>query len=75
VKFVDKSPDDWEDAMRSTSAVLRHTRMSRHGRRGLGRIVTVVRRSRGERMQAIYGAAKARPDSRGGWRPRSAGTA
>jgi NAD(P)-dependent dehydrogenase (short-subunit alcohol dehydrogenase family) len=62
--FVDTSPDDWEQAMRlNLGAVLHVTRA--YAREMVdqewGRIVTIVSDAgrRGERFQAIYGAAKA----------------
>jgi 3-oxoacyl-[acyl-carrier protein] reductase len=62
-KFVDTSPDDWEDAMRlNLGAVLHVTHAYVRGmvEAGWGRIVTVVSDAgrKGERMQAIYGSAK-----------------
>jgi 3-oxoacyl-[acyl-carrier protein] reductase len=63
-RFVDTDPDDWEDAMRlNLGAVLHvtHAYVGAMAEAGWGRIVTVVSDAgrKGERMQAIYGAAKA----------------
>jgi 2-hydroxycyclohexanecarboxyl-CoA dehydrogenase len=62
--FVDTSPEDWEDAMRlNLGAVLHVTHAYAGGMvdAGWGRIVTIVSDAgrKGERFQAIYGAAKA----------------
>jgi 2-hydroxycyclohexanecarboxyl-CoA dehydrogenase len=63
-QFVDTSPDDWEDAMRLNLGAVLHVTHAYVGAMvdaGWGRIVTVVSDAgrKGERMQAIYGAAKA----------------
>jgi 3-oxoacyl-[acyl-carrier protein] reductase len=63
-KFVDTSPEDWEDAMRLNLGAVLHVTHAYVGAMvdaGWGRIVTVVSDAgrKGERMQAIYGAAKA----------------
>jgi 3-oxoacyl-[acyl-carrier protein] reductase len=63
-KFVDTDPDDWEDAMRLNLGAVLHVTHAYVGGMvdaGWGRIVTVVSDAgrKGERMQAIYGAAKA----------------
>jgi NAD(P)-dependent dehydrogenase (short-subunit alcohol dehydrogenase family) len=63
-KFVDTSPDDWEDAMRLNLGAVLHVTHAYVGamvEAGWGRIVTVVSDAgrKGERMQAIYGSAKA----------------
>ena len=63
-RFVDTSPDDWEDAMRLNLGAVLHVTHAYVGAMvdgGWGRIVTVVSDAgrKGERMQAIYGAAKA----------------
>ncbi len=63
-KFVDSDPDDWEGDMRlNLGAVLHvtHAYVGDMAERGWGRIVTIVSDAgrRGERMQVIYGAAKA----------------
>jgi len=62
-KFVDSSPEDWEGAMRlNLGAVLHvtHAYLGAMVEAEWGRIVTVVSDAgrKGERMQAIYGAAK-----------------
>jgi 3-oxoacyl-[acyl-carrier protein] reductase len=62
--FVDTSPEDWEGAMRlNLGAVLHVTHAYVGGMvdQGWGRVVTIVSDAgrRGERFQAIYGAAKA----------------
>jgi 2-hydroxycyclohexanecarboxyl-CoA dehydrogenase len=62
-KFVDSSPEDWEGAMRlNLGAVLHvtHAYLGAMVEAKWGRIVTVVSDAgrKGERMQAIYGAAK-----------------
>jgi NAD(P)-dependent dehydrogenase (short-subunit alcohol dehydrogenase family) len=63
-KFVDTDPDDWEDAMRLNLGAVLHVTHAYVGAMvdaGWGRVVTVVSDAgrKGERMQAIYGAAKA----------------
>ena len=63
-KFVDTSPEDWEDAMRLNLGAVLHVTHAYVGAMvdgGWGRIVTIVSDAgrRGERFQAIYGAAKA----------------
>jgi 3-oxoacyl-[acyl-carrier protein] reductase len=63
-KFVDTDPDDWEDAMRLNLGAVLHVTHAYVGAMvdgAWGRIVTVVSDAgrKGERMQAIYGAAKA----------------
>ena len=63
-KFVDTSPDDWEDAMRLNLGAVLHVTHAYVGGMvdaGWGRVVTVVSDAgrKGERMQAIYGSAKA----------------
>ena len=63
-KFVETSPDDWEDAMRLNLGAVLHVTHAYVGamvETGWGRIVTVVSDAgrKGERMQAIYGSAKA----------------
>ncbi len=62
--FVDTSPEDWEDAMRLNLGAVLHVTHAYVGAmvdRGWGRIVTIVSDAgrKGERFQAIYGAAKA----------------
>ena len=62
-KFVDTSPDDWEGAMRLNLGAVLHVTHAYVGAMvdaEWGRIVTVVSDAgrKGERMQAIYGAAK-----------------
>ena len=62
--FVDTRPDDWEDAMRLNLGAVLHVTHAYIGAMvdaGWGRVVTVVSDAgrRGERFQAIYGAAKA----------------
>jgi 2-hydroxycyclohexanecarboxyl-CoA dehydrogenase len=62
--FVDTSPDDWEDAMRLNLGAVLHVTHAYAGamvEQGWGRIVTIVSDAgrKGERFQAIYGAAKA----------------
>ena len=62
--FVDTEPDDWEYAMRLNLGAVLHVTHAYAGamvERGWGRIVTIVSDAgrRGERFQAIYGAAKA----------------
>ena len=62
--FVDTSPEDWEDAMRLILGAVLHVTHAYVGAMvdgGWGRIVTIVSDAgrRGERFQAIYGAAKA----------------
>ena len=62
--FVDTSPEDWEDAMRLNLGAVLHVTHAYVGGMvdaGWGRIVTIVSDAgrRGERFQAIYGAAKA----------------
>jgi NAD(P)-dependent dehydrogenase (short-subunit alcohol dehydrogenase family) len=62
--FVDTSPEDWEDAMRLNLGAVLHVTHAYVGAMvdaGWGRIVTIVSDAgrRGERFQAIYGAAKA----------------
>src|SRR5580765_1684889 len=62
-RFVDSSPEDWEGAMRlDLGAVLHvtHAYLGAMVEAEWGRIVTVVSDAgrKGERMQAIYGAAK-----------------
>jgi 3-oxoacyl-[acyl-carrier protein] reductase len=63
-KFVDTSPDDWEADMRLNLGAVLHVTHAYVGDMvdaGWGRVVTVVSDAgrRGERMQVIYGAAKA----------------
>src|SRR5690242_9764574 len=63
-KFVDTSPDDWEADMRLNLGAVLHVTHAYVGAMvdaGWGRVVTVVSDAgrKGERMQAIYGAAKA----------------
>jgi len=63
-KFVDTSPDDWEADMRLNLGAVLHVTHAYVGAMvdsGWGRIVTVVSDAgrKGERMQVIYGAAKA----------------
>lgn len=63
-KFVDSNPEDWEDDMRLNLGAVLHVTHAYVGAmvdRGWGRIVTIVSDAgrRGERMQAIYGSAKA----------------
>ena len=63
-KFVDTSPDDWEGDMRLNLGAVLHVTHAYVGAMvdaGWGRVVTVVSDAgrKGERMQAIYGAAKA----------------
>jgi 2-hydroxycyclohexanecarboxyl-CoA dehydrogenase len=63
-KFVETSPLDWEDAMRLNLGAVLHVTHAYVGdmvNAGWGRVVTVVSDAgrKGERMQAIYGAAKA----------------
>jgi NAD(P)-dependent dehydrogenase (short-subunit alcohol dehydrogenase family) len=63
-KFIDTSPDDWEGDMRlNLGAVLHvtHAYVGAMAEAGWGRVVTVVSDAgrKGERMQTIYGAAKA----------------
>jgi 2-hydroxycyclohexanecarboxyl-CoA dehydrogenase len=62
--FVDTHPEEWEDAMRlNLGAVLHvtHAYAAAMVEQGWGRIVTIVSDAgrKGERFQAIYGAAKA----------------
>ncbi len=62
--FVDTSPDDWEGAMRLNLGAVLHVTHAYAGdmvEQGWGRIVTIVSDAgrKGERFQAIYGAAKA----------------
>ncbi|HEV2642913.1 MAG TPA: SDR family oxidoreductase [Candidatus Elarobacter sp.] len=62
--FVDTMPDDWESAMRLNLGAVLHVTHAYAGamvETGWGRIVTIVSDAgrRGERFQAIYGAAKA----------------
>src|SRR5437899_7676436 len=62
-RFVDTSPDDWEDAMRLNLGAVLHVTHAYVGAMvdaEWGRIVTVVSDAgrKGERMQAIYGSAK-----------------
>jgi NAD(P)-dependent dehydrogenase (short-subunit alcohol dehydrogenase family) len=62
-KFVDSSPEDWEGAMRLNLGAVLHVTHAYLGAMvdaEWGRIVTVVSDAgrKGERMQAIYGAAK-----------------
>src|SRR5258708_15881048 len=61
--FVDTRPVDWEDAMRLNLGAVLHVTHAYVGAMvdaGWGRVVTVVSDAgrRGERFQAIYGAAK-----------------
>jgi 3-oxoacyl-[acyl-carrier protein] reductase len=63
-KFVDTSPDDWEYTMRLNLGAVLHVTHAYVGAMvdgGWGRVVTIVSDAgrRGERFQAIYGAAKA----------------
>jgi 2-hydroxycyclohexanecarboxyl-CoA dehydrogenase len=62
--FVDTEPDDWEMAMRLNLGAVLHVTHAYLGAMvdaGWGRVVTIVSDAgrRGERFQAIYGAAKA----------------
>ena len=62
--FVDTAPEDWEAAMRLNLGAVLHVSHAYVGAmvdRGWGRVVTIVSDAgrRGERYQAIYGAAKA----------------
>ncbi len=62
--FVDTSPDDWEGAMRLNLGAVLHVTHAYVGsmvEQGWGRVVTIVSDAgrKGERFQAIYGAAKA----------------
>ena len=62
--FVDTQPDDWEMAMRLNLGAVLHVTHAYLGAmvdNGWGRVVTIVSDAgrRGERFQAIYGAAKA----------------
>ncbi len=62
--FVDTNPEDWEETMRlNLGAVLHvtHAYIRAMVDAGWGRVVTIVSDAgrRGERYQAIYGAAKA----------------
>ena len=62
--FVDTSPEDWEGAMRLNLGAVLHVTHAYVGGMvdaGWGRIVTIVSDAgrKGERFQAIYGAAKA----------------
>ena len=63
-KFVDTSPEDWEGDMRLNLGAVLHVTHAYVGamvEAGWGRVVTVVSDAgrKGERMQAIYGSAKA----------------
>jgi 2-hydroxycyclohexanecarboxyl-CoA dehydrogenase len=63
-KFVETSPEDWEDAMRLNLGAVLHVTHAYVGAMvdaGWGRVVTVVSDAgrKGERKQAIYGSAKA----------------
>jgi len=63
-KFVDTSPEDWEGDMRLNLGAVLHVTHAYVGAMvdaGWGRVVTVVSDAgrKGERMQAIYGSAKA----------------
>src|SRR4051794_34340557 len=63
-QFVDTSPDDWEGDMRLNLGAVLHVTHAYVGSMvdaGWGRVVTIVSDAgrKGERMQAIYGAAKA----------------
>jgi 3-oxoacyl-[acyl-carrier protein] reductase len=63
-KFIDTSPEDWEDTMRLNLGAVLHVTHAYVGGMvdaGWGRVVTVVSDAgrKGERMQAIYGSAKA----------------
>src|SRR4051795_10875957 len=63
-KFVETSPDDWEAAMRLNLGAVLHVTHAYVGamvEAGWGRVVTIVSDAgrRGDRFQAIYGAAKA----------------
>ena len=63
-RFVDTSPDDWEDAMRLNLGAVLHVTHAYVGamvERGWGRVITIVSDAgrKGEKFQAIYGAAKA----------------
>ena len=62
--FVDTEPADWEQAMRLNLGAVLHVTHAYVGAmvdRGWGRVVTIASDAgrRGERYQAIYGAAKA----------------
>jgi 2-hydroxycyclohexanecarboxyl-CoA dehydrogenase len=62
-KFVDSKPDDWEGAMRLNLGAVLHVTHAYLGAMvdaEWGRVVTVVSDAgrKGERMQAIYGAAE-----------------
>jgi 2-hydroxycyclohexanecarboxyl-CoA dehydrogenase len=63
-KFIDTSPEDWEGDMRLNLGAVLHVTHAYVGamvETGWGRVVTVVSDAgrKGERMQAIYGSAKA----------------
>jgi 2-hydroxycyclohexanecarboxyl-CoA dehydrogenase len=63
-KFVETSPDDWEGDMRLNLGAVLHVTHAYVGdmvSNGWGRVVTIVSDAgrRGERMQVIYGSAKA----------------
>jgi NAD(P)-dependent dehydrogenase (short-subunit alcohol dehydrogenase family) len=63
-KFVDTNPEDWEYVMRLNLGAILHVTHAYLGAMvdaGWGRVVTIVSDAgrRGERYQAIYGAAKA----------------
>jgi 3-oxoacyl-[acyl-carrier protein] reductase len=63
-KFVDTSPEDWEGDMRLNLGAVLHVTHAYVGAMvdaGWGRVVTVVSDAgrKGERMQAVYGSAKA----------------
>ncbi len=63
-KFIDTNPQDWEGDMRLNLGAVLHVTHAYVGamvEQGWGRVVTVVSDAgrRGERMQVIYGAAKA----------------
>jgi 2-hydroxycyclohexanecarboxyl-CoA dehydrogenase len=63
-KFVDTSPDDWEDAMRLNLGAVLHVTHAYVGamvERGWGRVITIVSDAgrKGEKYQAVYGSAKA----------------
>ncbi len=62
--FVDTSPEDWEGTMRLNLGAVLHVTHAYVGsmvEHGWGRVVTIVSDAgrKGERFQAIYGAAKA----------------
>jgi len=63
-RFVESDPDDWEYLMRLNLGAILHVTHAYLGpmvEQGWGRVVTIASDAgrRGERLQAIYGAAKA----------------